>query len=645
MAISGSSRSGLGLSRVLWVLFSTAWLVLGSSSAGAGCGPWEMLSPHPHGRDLSDVVWGGDRFVAVGYSVTQWSLDAVTWEMAIHEGTHLNSVAWTGAAFVAVGDGGVILRSPDGASWSQVQGPTSANLTGIAWGGGELVMVSEDRQAFRSADGLAWDPLPIPAPQGALRGVVYADGGFCIFGDAGTVIVGSGTSWAPLGGANHSYLHIESMAALGGRYYLQVGGRLMVADGEKWTDLPEFHYGSLLGREGSRLYIVTDRGAYSSPDGTTWTSEPGLGGRLPVQALAVGPERAAAVGDNGLSLLRAGGISWELTSGVADQLLDIASNGRILVLATSSSGRVSDPCRLLSSVDGREWTCRATGYNPASHVAWIGDRFVAFTWPDAISWSPDGVAWTSPSTVSTVQLPLDIVFFRGRYLAFVGFGGYGCPVTCAMDGAEVLASTDLESWQSVWYDESKAGLISVASSGNRLVATRCCEASDPSNLDGFVASDDGETWTPVSVPEELPRTTRIVWTGSRFVAAGGRVVMESADGLSWSVISRPSFSIHDLGWAGNVLVAAGMWESYPLVASSRDGRTWDRTYPFVQPRQPPTMPVSVDSQGMSSIQSVGGNPRLQIAVGANGTLLRRECEPEPTVPRRRLGRSAGASQP
>ncbi|MGV8038955.1 MAG: hypothetical protein AB2L07_02355 [Thermoanaerobaculaceae bacterium] len=643
MAKKGSTGSGLGLSRIHWALLLAAWLVLGNSSAGAGCGPWEMLSPHPHGRNLADVVWGGDRFVAVGYSVTQWSLDGVTWEIAIHDGTHLNAVAWTGAAFVAVGDGGVILTSPDGVSWSPVQSPTSADLTGIAWGGGELVTVSESRQAFRSADGLAWDLLPIPPPQGALRGVVHADGGFCIFGDAGTVIVGSGTSWAPLGGANHSYLDIVSMAVLGGRYYVQAGGQLKVLDGAQWTDLPRFPYGSLLGREGGRLNIVVDRWAYSSPDGTTWTSEPGLGSRLPVRALAMGPERAVAVGDYGASLLRANGTAWELTSGAADQLIDIASNGRILVLATRS--RASDSCRLLSSFDGREWTCRATGYSSTSHVAWIGDRFVAFTWPNDMSWSPDGVTWTSPSTVSTTQLPLDIVSFRGRYLAFVGFGGYGCPVTCDPGWAEVLASTDLESWQSVWHDESKVGLISVASNGSRLVATRCCQEQNTGRLDGFVASDDGETWTPVSVSEELPRTTRIVWTGSRFVAAGGRVVMESADGLSWSVISRPSFSIHDLGWAGNVLVAAGTWESYPLVASSRDGRIWDSTYPFVQPRQPPTMPVSVESYGMSSIQSVGGNPRLQIAVGANGTLLRRECEPEPTVPRRRLGRGSGASQP
>lgn len=138
-----------------------------------------------------------------------------------------------------------------------------------------------------------------------------------------------------------------------------------------------------------------------------------------------------------------------------------------------------------------------------------------------MSGSPDGVTWTSPSTVSTIQLPLGIVSFRGRYLAFLGFGSCGCPVTCDPGWAEVLASTDLEIWQSVW----------------------------------------------------------------------------------------------------------------------------DSTYPFVQPQKPPTMPVFVESHGMSSIQSVGRNQRLQIAVGANGTLLRRECEPEPMVPHRRLGRSSGASQP
>jgi hypothetical protein len=284
-------------------------------------------------------------------------------------------------------------------------------------------------------------------------------------------------------------------------------------------------------------------------------------------------------------------------------------------------------------------------------VVWLGDRFVALTedfrWGTRSTWSRDGVTWSDPQVVAPLN-GLDVVRFQGRFLAFTGFNSVFCPINeCTWEQAQVFASDDLGSWHLVGVDSSSWGLVSVATNGTRIVAARCCEWPflESYILSGFATSEDGETWAEVAIPETLPAATKIVWTGSRFVATGGGVVMESTDGLAWSVISRSSLSLNGLAWTGSQLVGSGMWGSFPFVASSRDGGQWSVTWPFLQPRSLtwPTYPLTFDRE--RPVSAVAGTARLQVAVGPNGTLLRRECVPEPTRVRRRLGRLGSGSQP
>lgn len=655
MDYSPSSRRVSGRCRAAVLVLTAACMGNGSSFAGAQCSPWELVSPHPHGRNLAAVVWGGDRFVAVGYSVTQWSADGETWEVGVHDGVHLNAVAWDGTAFVAVGDGGVIRRSADGASWDVVESPTTANLTGVAWGGGEFVAVSESGQALRSSAGVAWELFPLPAVRGAVRGITFGEGTFCIVGDSSTVITGSGTRWVDVGRSlDSSYLSLTSAAMLGGRLF--VGGRMYgiqrAFDGAVWINVKS-PWGTFLGRSGSELYIsgygagigTQEAVISSSADGITWVEQPGPKYSLDLRALAVGGGRAVAVGGEGGLLVRTSSGTWELASGRADPFSAIVTNGQVLVLG-SGQGRFGG-CALFTSTDGREWTCRQTGSPAVARLYWLEDRFVALG-GGGLSWSFDGATWTSPADLpATFQLATDLVRFRGRYLLFAGLSGIPtCGVgLCRAAVAEVYASEDLESWHLVWQDAQTAGLVSVATNGLRLVATRCGENPYSCEfLDGLATSDDGETWTRLSLDEQLPGTTKVVWTGSRFVAAGGGIVMESIDGLQWVVISRSEINLTSLAWTGTALVGAGVWGQYPLVASSLDGRRWAPEYPFVQPASHPQTgePFPLWDPPVSS---VAGRSRLQMAVGPNGTLLRRECEPEKPAPRRRLRRGIAASQP
>ena len=54
------------------------------------------------------------------------------------------SVTYGNGTFVAVGEGGTILTSPDGVSWTERASPTKDFLNGVAYGNGTFVAVGKD---------------------------------------------------------------------------------------------------------------------------------------------------------------------------------------------------------------------------------------------------------------------------------------------------------------------------------------------------------------------------------------------------------------------------------------------------------------------------------------------------------------------
>ncbi|NIV18649.1 MAG: hypothetical protein GWN47_09665 [Woeseiaceae bacterium] len=65
----------------------------------------------------------------------------------------LNAVHWSGANFIAVGDGGFILTSPDGLTWTQSGSATNANLRAIGFDLFDHVAVGDSATVLGSADG------------------------------------------------------------------------------------------------------------------------------------------------------------------------------------------------------------------------------------------------------------------------------------------------------------------------------------------------------------------------------------------------------------------------------------------------------------------------------------------------------------
>ena len=100
---------------------------------------------------------------------------------------HFNEVIHDGQRFVAVGDGGAVLTSPDGASWTRWDSGTDRHLFGLAHGKGLFVAVGRRGTVLTSKDGEVWAKQDLGVPDW-LHSVAHGGGRFVAVGDAGTAL-------------------------------------------------------------------------------------------------------------------------------------------------------------------------------------------------------------------------------------------------------------------------------------------------------------------------------------------------------------------------------------------------------------------------------------------------------------------------
>jgi hypothetical protein len=99
---------------------------------------------------MTGVAWSPtlSLAVAVGTQGVFSSPDLITWTRRTTLGN--NAVAWCGDQFVAVGNGGRILTSPNGVTWTSRTSGTTENLTGVASQGGVILVVGGGGTVRRS---------------------------------------------------------------------------------------------------------------------------------------------------------------------------------------------------------------------------------------------------------------------------------------------------------------------------------------------------------------------------------------------------------------------------------------------------------------------------------------------------------------
>jgi hypothetical protein len=191
---------------------------------------------------LHGVAHGSGLLVAVGDGGTVLtSPDGATWTDrtvsvgAARAGGDLLGVAYGGGRFVAVGTKGAVAASADGVRWSAGSAGVSVQLSDVAYGGGLFVAVGDEGTVLTSGDGKAWTARK-SGTEVKLYGVTYGAGRFVAVGYGGTVLSSTdGSVWSSHSAGTTRFL---SDVTYGAGNFLAVGEGDTVAtsaDGSAWS--------------------------------------------------------------------------------------------------------------------------------------------------------------------------------------------------------------------------------------------------------------------------------------------------------------------------------------------------------------------------------------------------------------------------
>lgn len=108
------------------------------------------------------------------------------------------SIASGNGLLVTVGEGGTILTSTDGRTWTRRASGTTDWLVAVTYGAGQFVAVGDRGRILLSPDGLAWTPALATNTTQRLNNVLHAANLFVAVGEAGTILTSSDArTWTP----------------------------------------------------------------------------------------------------------------------------------------------------------------------------------------------------------------------------------------------------------------------------------------------------------------------------------------------------------------------------------------------------------------------------------------------------------------
>lgn len=371
MGLTGASLGDIGSDGGQFVVVGSADGVYTSPDGLA----W-TLQPGTSPVRGSSITWDGSQFVVGGSAAVYTSQDGVTWTGQPPVSTDFEvwnsviSLDAVGGQYFALGNHGVLLNSPDLATWTL---RTSGDFTGlwdVTWGDNLFVAVGNDKTVRTSPDGISWTTRASNNPDWALFGVAWGDGWYVAVGggDSNQALTSTdGLSWSPQTVVEAS-LTLESVAR---------GAGLFVAVGQNGA-------------------------VYSSPDGVTWTARTiGISAADSFYDISWNGSLFVAVGYSDVDPYSANyatsqdGITWTPQLLPWDQgAQSIVWNGSLFVAVGHQA--------ILTSFDGLTWTVRSNGMDWLTQVAWTGTQFVATgdVGSATVLTSDDGVTWTSARSIS-----------------------------------------------------------------------------------------------------------------------------------------------------------------------------------------------------------------------------------------------------
>ena len=311
---STRSRAGFKLAGAL-----AACSLFGGLTCGQVCSPWSVAAT-PSGR-LSDVVWTGQGYVAVGAGgLVMTSSDGGDWvTQTVRTSADITRVLATESGPVAFSSAGEVLMSSDGSDWTLKEGaslpPLGDGLTGLAccvtYGRGTFLAFGPYR-AFRSSDLRSWESTYYPVF--GIATAVWTGRDFLVAGQWPYLIgmggpIGAtspdGISWTRVEVPNSSVPAFFRSLTANATTWLESDWSvtwLSSDGGSSWRTVNPGGPVAASSWSGPR-FLAAGAGAWAgeSWDGLTWTTQ-----ALPIDAapaaIAGGPGHAVIVGD---AILRA----------------------------------------------------------------------------------------------------------------------------------------------------------------------------------------------------------------------------------------------------------------------------------------------------------------------------------------------------
>jgi hypothetical protein len=289
----------LGSSGVFVAAGNNGLLFSGLVSSIDGSITWAPSSSIQTSANLNALTFNNGKFLAVGNGgAILLSTDGTTWTPETSGTTNdLYAVSDNGTGFIAIGANGTLLTSSDGATWGARNSGTTQTLYGITYGNATYVAVGAAGTLITSTDGISWQTQQTPSFLPDLKGVAF---GFPQLAYVQT----------PQNAYTFQNLPAATFVAVG------VNGTLLTSpDGVTWTTQNPVSTTALNAvTYGHQFIAVGDGGGiFTSIDGMTWLPAQSYSPLLPnlytvIPALYVGGQYTnqfayAAAGANGTNML------------------------------------------------------------------------------------------------------------------------------------------------------------------------------------------------------------------------------------------------------------------------------------------------------------------------------------------------------
>ena len=453
-----------------------------------------------------------------------------------------NCIVYNQGLYCVVGDGGVVLTSSDGVSWTGRSGSTGNDLTKVVFAAGKFIAIGDKGTVVTSADGTAWTQHKTGTDE-KLLDIAWNGSIFAAVGTNGVIATSRDfTKWSVHKSGKKADLHKvvwgrNTFAAVGSS-----GSIITSVDGINWT----FRETGIK----SHIYdVLYDGEKFIAVGGGYGPWEEDLGRCY-----------------GGVVIISEDGVKWRaVVKGtlMLNTFNNVAYNGDVYYASDS----IFDV--MYMSYDGRRWT-RIKNRFSLDYLISYGKNFIAYD-NHGINVSKDGISWERVPTGVNIYVP-------GTNVSTIKSIAKGPDKYVAVgDCSTITMSTDLKSWSVVKAPKHPIRYCEIAYGNGVYVAI--------GYNGGMAVSKDGTSWSVIPHPSDY-WFKHITWGNNRFVVVGiDGIILTSTDGYTWNQKYDRRFHFDGLAFGNGKFVAQGRREGYfendryipeeAVSLISTDGENWD----------------------------------------------------------------------